>query len=193
MSPTANPETTTNLNSNQSTDSACVICGQEHDKSFLKFEPRPIRAKNRTRWTPYLFLLVPVILTGAVLISPNQPVQVRPRPTLELQAVNNARTIAQAEASFHLDHGRYGTFEDLIESSELTGDWDIPLRSRYYFSITISEKSFALSAIPIRYEDNTRLSYIMTAGTDDKIEDFTLHVTDNEGKPATTKDPVWRR
>lgn len=191
MSSTVSPETSSQLSSEHATTTACVICGQEHDKSFLSSESRFIRARTRSRWTAYLPLLIPVILMGALLASPNLPP--RPGRTHEIEAVNNVRTIAQAEASFHLDHGRYGTFEDLIEATELTGDWNIPLRSRYFFSITISDKSFALSAIPIRYEDNTRLSYMMTAGSSDKREDFTLHVIDNGGKAATLKDPIWDR
>src|SRR5258708_503802 len=129
MSSTVSPQTIPNLNSEQPTATTCVICGQEHDKSFLKSESKFIGARTRTRWTPYLFLLIPVILIGAILITPNR--MVRSRPTLEIQAVGNVRTIAQAEASFHLDHGRYGTLDDLIEATELTGDWAVPLRSRY--------------------------------------------------------------
>jgi hypothetical protein len=109
-------------------------------------------------------------------------------PECERAALGALRTISFAEASFHSEKGRYGTYQELVEAQALDADlMKNGEHEGYRFSVEVLAREgmaaggFAAVAIPVRYgETGVRSFYIG--------DDFRLRARDRRGAAATAED-----
>src|SRR5215471_6781604 len=132
--------------------STCIICGQEHDQSWKQQRDRTGYEK-RAEFTSLLFVLLIVFaiaLPAAFIYNSVQPMGRRRQPP-EPNAISTLRMLIQSETSFHIEHGRYGSFEELVNAQELCADWVKPIRDGYLYSIYASNEQFLITARHIEY------------------------------------------
>jgi len=188
MSSTNTQNSVEQIDSEQSSSTACIICGQEHDLSYLKTKP-VVTGHSRNRVRPVTIIL-PILLFVVLAQILSSSYSGRMRCSSETAALNNLRTIEQAEESFRQDHGRYGSFEDLIAADELTSKWDMPIRSGYYFSIKIASDAIVISARPINYDTDHRTSFISYIESDGKNARTAIYGADKGGAEASRFDEL---
>src|SRR5580765_7482545 len=132
----------------------CIICGQEHDRSYLKPQQGSTLQKTNKLSTGIALLIVISIVVGfgSIFVSGYMKrIRLESRMMSEMNTIVRLQTVARAEESFRQSHKRYGTIAELVSTAGLRKKWDVPVRDGYYFSVKLSEDSVAISACPTDY------------------------------------------
>jgi hypothetical protein len=112
-----------------------------------------------------------------------------PRPTPpEAGAVQTLRSFGSAQATFYATKGRYGRPDELV-AEQILDDSSAPewISNGYRFTADVKVNGskadeFTVSAVPERYGDATRRSFLIA-------EDFVIRAGDHGGNPAGKEDP----
>lgn len=104
-----------------------------------------------------------------------------PARTNEAMAKSSLRTIAVAEATYQATKGdgHFGSLDELIAENLVSKD--MLQKYGYRIEVTVSEKGFEATAIPIAYGESGRLSYFID-------ETSVLRAGDHGGGAATVAD-----
>ena len=167
----------------------------EKNGNSAKVISRNQRNSSPPFWKEYLLAVIfgtPLAFVGLIILAGNG---LHERPlTTESIAIINLLTISQAEASFHIDHGRYGSFAELVDAKELTPDWGTTTRQEYRgyrYELTVHSDSFEAYANPVKYGGKTINSFCASCfcvgGKDNGP--LEIHGADKHGVNASTIDP----
>lgn len=95
--------------------------------------------------------LVGLVVCLAVLVSV-RVIQSSPEVPIDPTAVNDVRTLMDAEERFHVRFDRYATREELVDEGLVEASWRTePTRDGYHFEIRMlnNRKAFIVAAAPL--------------------------------------------
>jgi hypothetical protein len=107
----------------------------------------------------------------------------------ETVVLMDIKTLVQAETSYNVNNGRYGTIKQLVESQDLAEYWSNELVNTYRFRVNADDSAFEIFATPSRYGPDGRRSFYTSSLNLDK-EIPVIHGADKGGAEASSHDPI---
>lgn len=130
-----------------------------------------------------LVFAVPIGIVAAIAI-PN--LLAARRSANEASAIHSMRQLIEAEQTFLATVGggeRFGNMAELREADLIDEQLAGGFRNSYYFTLTVLDDSFAVSASPVKYPaDGTRSFYLSS-------EEMIIRAADKRGRAADADDP----
>jgi hypothetical protein len=126
----------------------------------------------------------------AIIVAVSIPAILQKRTIAkETVIILDIKMVVQAEESYRLQEGKYGTIKELVDSKELAEYWSNELVNTYKFRVNANDSAFEIFATPSRYGPDGRRSFY-TSSLDLNAESPAIRGGDKGGAEANSHDPV---